>query len=249
LALTAVLFFLFPDPFRGTLAFWQGWFWLILGTLAESVIVLATLSDADIRAGLFMRPIRGRVDVERLGADHEDAILRALARREEIELFLQRTRDRQARRAIVTVADDISRWILAMNALAHVLRRCRDRDRLQLKRRGAQGAGADQAATGGPAGPSRGPDRSSSLQSTEGAQMGTGASHSTKQVERAERQIESDLEALHDVYVQLQLAVAGGVDGSRVRRLDRQVQARVQALQEFAQALECLPDQTSRTVP
>ena len=49
LAATLILSVLIPDPFRGVLPFWRWWFWIIIGTIAEALIIVTSIYDPQVR--------------------------------------------------------------------------------------------------------------------------------------------------------------------------------------------------------
>jgi hypothetical protein len=111
LALTLILVVLVPDPFRGLLKFWRWWFWLVLGGLAETLIVVTTLGDPDVRARLSDERLRARLAAHTIAnVDYRQAADRALRHRAEIELMLQRTRRKAQRDKLRPVVDDVTRW-------------------------------------------------------------------------------------------------------------------------------------------
>jgi hypothetical protein len=111
LALTLILVILVPDPFRGLLPFWRWWFWLVLGILAETLIVVTTLGDPDVRARLSDERLRARLAPNTIAnVDYRQTAERALRHRAEIELMLQRTRRKAEREQLRPIVDDVTRW-------------------------------------------------------------------------------------------------------------------------------------------
>jgi len=111
LALTLVLVFLVPDPFRGLLSFWRWWCWLVLGILAETLIVVTTLGDPDVRVRLSDERLRTRLVPNTIAnIDYRQAAERALRHRAEIELMLQRTRRKAQREKLRPIVDEVTRW-------------------------------------------------------------------------------------------------------------------------------------------
>jgi hypothetical protein len=111
LALTLILVVLVPDPFRGALPVWHWWFWLVLGFLAETLIVVTTVGDPDVRAQLSDERLRARLAPNTIAnVDYRQTVDRALRHRAEIELLLQRTRRKAQREQLRPVVDDVTRW-------------------------------------------------------------------------------------------------------------------------------------------
>jgi hypothetical protein len=122
LALTLVLVVLIPDPFRGTLTAWRWWIWLALGALAETLIVVTTLQDPDLRAQVASDLVRARLGPTTIGdVDYRQLAERALRHRAEIELLLQRTRRKAQRERLRPVLDDVTHWTASIVRLAQRL--------------------------------------------------------------------------------------------------------------------------------
>ena len=47
---TLLLIVFLPDPFAGRLPFWQWWFWLVLGIVAEALIIITSFNDPATQA-------------------------------------------------------------------------------------------------------------------------------------------------------------------------------------------------------
>ena len=66
LAMTLLLAILLPDPFRGAVPLWGWWMWIVLGVLAEALIVGTTLTDLDVRARIASQLFRDRLNLDAL---------------------------------------------------------------------------------------------------------------------------------------------------------------------------------------
>jgi hypothetical protein len=122
LGLTLILVILVPDPFGGVLPFWRWWFWLILGGLAEILIVTTTIQDPGVRAGLAGERIQARLAPNTIAnVDYRQAAERALRHRAAIELMFQRTRRREERELLQPIVDDVTHWTERLVRLAQHL--------------------------------------------------------------------------------------------------------------------------------
>jgi hypothetical protein len=111
LALTLILVVFAPNPFQGTPIPWHWWFWLILGILAEILIVVTTLQDPDVRARLASDRLRARLAPATIASvDYRQTAEQALRHYAEIELMHQRTRRRAQRAQLQSVVDDVAHW-------------------------------------------------------------------------------------------------------------------------------------------
>jgi hypothetical protein len=122
LALTLILVVLLPDPFGGLLAVWRWWFWLILGALAETLIVVTTLQDPDARARVSSERVRAQLDPAAIAnVDYRQTAERALRHRSEVELMAQRTRGKAQREQLRPIVEDVTRWTAGIVRLVHRL--------------------------------------------------------------------------------------------------------------------------------
>jgi hypothetical protein len=122
LALTLILVFLVPDPFGGLLPFWRWWFWLVLGLLAETLIVVTTLGDPDVRARLSDERLRAHLAPDTIAnVDYRQEADRALHHRAETELMLHRTRRKAQREKLRPVVEDVTHWAARIVRLAQHL--------------------------------------------------------------------------------------------------------------------------------
>ena len=203
LAMTLILVVFLPDPFRGAVPFWGWWIWIILGLLAEALIVGTTLTDRDVRARIASQLIRDRFDLDPI-SDHDlrQRVVKALDIRERMEVVLQHSPGRASGAAPLSAAplsalgDEVSGWIESMYRLARRLDEAHDQAALLVEVEELQ-AHLDQA---------------------DG---------------RVVAQLDDSLGALEAIYTQVQLVAARGADDRRVRQLRQEIAAHVQSLSEL----------------
>ena len=119
LAVTLILAVFLPDPFRGALPFWGWWAWIALGAIAVALIAATTVQDPDVHARVASETVRARFDLDRiLDRERRQQVVKALDCREQMEVIVQRTRRKEQRERLQTIADDVSRWIQALYDLA-----------------------------------------------------------------------------------------------------------------------------------
>jgi hypothetical protein len=119
LAVTLILAVFLPDPFGGALPFWGWWAWIALGAIAVALIAATTVQDPDVRARVASETVRAQFDLTQVGnSEHCQKIEGALDRRQQIEVIVQRTRQKGQRERLQTIADEVSRWIQSMYDLA-----------------------------------------------------------------------------------------------------------------------------------
>jgi len=101
------------------LPIWNRWSWVILGGIAELLILATTLRDPDAQAQATLTLIAERFPLDRLvDIDIRQHITDALGYREEMEHLLVRIRSRTLRDGLRELADRVTDWIATMYQLA-----------------------------------------------------------------------------------------------------------------------------------
>ncbi len=233
LLLTVILFVFVPQPFE----FWQPWFWLVGGALAQIALVASALTDQEaaqkavareFEQKFDLRQIRGRVSRERLQSalEYRKGMM-GLAQRHQgaMRLSLQQT------------VSDIDDWIGHMYDLAlHIdsfegndlVERDRKmvpqqlkntRKRLEMER--------DPAVR-----------RELENQIKQLEQQLVNLDATVNSIKRAEIQLESTLSSLGTIYAQMSLLGTKDVDSSRAQRLRLEIQDEVAGLQDTIDAMD-----------
>jgi hypothetical protein len=238
LALVLVLSVLIPDPFGGTVSFWRWWFWLILGTIAEALIVVTSIYDPKVRERVVGEMFRQRFNPKEINTPkHRNKIVKALEYREQMEFLLQHTRDGALRTHLEATVNDVSHWISNMFTLA---RRLDHYSRSDLLRQ-------DKNAI---------PDEIKALKkrlSTETdarvkdqIQKTIERKHAQSEqlerlantMDRAALQLDDTLSAMGTVYAQMQLIGAKDIDSGRAQRLREDIADQVYSLDDVVQAMD-----------
>ena len=241
---TAVLF-LFVRDVNLPIVEWQPWFWLVLGGLAEAVLIAAALTDPeaaeqamaeDFEREYDLRNIRNRVSRERLRDAFE-------YRRNMLKL-IDRSKG-SMRTRLRTLVNDVSDWITYMyNLAAHIdLFESNDlvlRDRQQVpqqiekvKARIAQESD-DRLKR----------DLEIQLSRLQQQQMNLEATFSN--IKRAEIQLESTLSSLGTVYAQMSLLGTKETDSAKGQRLSVEVKDEIDKLQDTIDAMDEVQMQSLR---
>jgi hypothetical protein len=238
LAVTLILTILFPDPFRGVLPFWQWWFWLILGVVAESLIVVTSVYDPEVRKRVVGDLFREKFNPQEIATrTYRQKLVKALEYREQMEFLLQRTRDGALRTHLEATIDDVSDWISNMFNLARRLDHYADST--ILKR--------DQASI-----PQEIEGLDDRLSQETDAEVKAQLERTIRQkrdqltqlerldstMERAELQLDDTLSAMGTIYAQIQLIGAKDIDGGRARRLQESIADEVHSLNDLVQAMD-----------
>jgi hypothetical protein len=238
LAITLLLTVFLPDPFQGILPFWQRWFWLILGALAEALLIYTSIRDPAVQEQVVREIFRGKFNPREIAtSEYRQQIVKALEYREHMETLLQRTRDGALRTHLQSSINDLSNWISSMFNLARRLDYYRNSGMLhqdrqavpesikKLKQRLAQETD---------------PQVRNQLKQTiahKQAQLQQ-LDRLDNTMERAELQLDDALSAMGTIYAQMQLIGAKDIDGSRAQRLRDNIADQVDSLTDILQTMD-----------
>ncbi|MDE2949296.1 MAG: hypothetical protein OXT68_00895 [Chloroflexota bacterium] len=244
LMVTAILF-LFVQDVNLPMLEWQPWYWLVLGGLAETVLIAATLNDPeateqalaeDFEREYDLRNIRNRVSRERLRDAFE-------YRRNMLKLA---DRSKGAmRNRLRTLVSDVSDWITYMYNLAERidLSESNDlvlRDRQQVPRK------IESVKARIKKEPDEHARRSLQVQLTHLQQQQMSLEATFSSIKRAEIQLESTLSALGTVYAQMSLLGTKETDSAKGQRLSIEVKDEIDKLQDTIDAMDEVQMQSLR---
>ena len=235
--MVTMILFLFVRDVNLPMLEWQPWFWLVLGGLAETILIASTLADPeateqalaeDFEREYDLRNIRNRVSRERL----RDAF--------EYRRNMMKLADRSKgsmRTRLRTLVSDVSDWISYMYNLAERidLSESNDlvlRDRQQVPRKIQNVKARIQKETDGRARQSL----KIQLSHLQQQQMSLEATFSS--IKRAEIQLESTLSALGTVYAQMSLLGTKDTDSAKGQRLSIEVKDEIDKLQDTIDAMD-----------
>lgn len=232
LLLTAILYVGVPQPFP----WWQDWFWLVGGAIAEIALVAATLTDPEAAkvavarefASQFdLRAIRSRVSRERLQ--------NALEYREGMRELVTRHRGAMRTSMSQTVAD-VDDWIKHMYNLAQRIDDFEENELVERDRRMVpQQIEKTRIRLDREKDPAVREDLKQQIEQLE--QQLTNLEATANSVKRAEIQLESTLSSLGTIYAQMSLMGAKEVDSSRAQRLRLEIKDEVEGLQDTIEAM------------
>jgi hypothetical protein len=238
LALTLTLSVLAPDPFRGALPIWRWWFWIVLGVLAESLIVVTSIYDPAVRERIVAEMFREKFNPgEIVSPSYRERLERALDYREQMEFLLQRTRDGALRTHLAATVNDVSDWIGNMFSLARrldhysrssILKQDKDAIPEQIK---ALSQRLDTET-----------DERMIAQLRQTIDQKRAQFEQLEQLdnmmERAELQLDDTLSAMGTVYAQMQFIGAKDIDSGRAQRLRADIADQVHSLSDIAQTMD-----------
>lgn len=236
LMVTLILFLFVGDvslPFME----WQPWFWLVLGGLAETVLVASTLADPeateqalaeDFEREYDLRNIRNRMSRERLREAFE--YRRNMLKLADAARGAMRTRKR-------TLISDINDWIAHMYNLANRIDHFEDnelaaRNLQQVPRKIADVKRQIREDTN----ELTRQDRLRHLDMLQKQLMSLEASART--IKRAEIHMESTLSALGTVYAQMSLLGTKDTGSTRGQRLSIEIKDEIDKLQDTIDAMD-----------
>lgn len=235
--MVTVILFLFVRDVNLPMLEWQPWFWLVLGGLAETVLVASTLSDPeateqalaeDFEREYDLRNIRNRLSRERL----RDAF--------EYRRNMMKLADRSKgsmRTRLRTLVNDVSDWISYMYNLAERIDLFESneiilRDRQQVPRKIAEvkqqiKSERDERTR---------LDRDQQLKLLQQQHVSLEASASI--IKRAKIQLESTLSALGTAYAQMSLLGHKDSGSARGQRLSIEIKDEIDKLQDTIDAMD-----------
>jgi predicted nucleic acid-binding Zn-ribbon protein len=233
IAITAVLFLFVPAPFT----WWQPWFWLVAGAIAEAAFVISSLSDPQAAEQAVAREFAGRYDLDRIKSPVSRQRLRdAIEYRKNMAKLADR-HGGSMRASLKTTVADVDDWIgqmyeLALHIDAFESNELVERDRRAVpqqleKARQRLKIERDEAVQR---------DLSEQVRQLELQLANLEATASS--VKRAEIQLESTLSSLGTIYAQMSLLGTKEVDSSRAQRLRDDVREEVNQLQDTIHALD-----------
>ncbi len=233
IALTAILFLFVKDPFP----WWQDWFWLVGGLIAEAALVVSTITDPDAASQAIAREFESQYDLH----DIKNPVARqrlqnALEYRRNMLALAQRHKGAM-RSSMMQTVNDVNDWIshmydLAMHVDAFEDNALVERDRKMVpqqleKTRIRLNRETDPAVKN---------DLEGQIKQLE--QQLSNLDATANSVKRAEIQLESTLSSLGTIYAQMSLLGTKEVDSSRAQRLRLEIQDEVSSLQDTIEAMD-----------
>lgn len=234
IALTIILAFLFSKPFP----WWQWWYWLILGVVAEALIIWTSLSDVETGQKVVAEMFRQEFDVRALRDKKlQERLEKALEYRHRIDTLVQHSEAGVLRGHLRDTTAGVTDWIASIFNIARRLdayggdkmigQDMRSvplaiqnfKKRLEIEDDEAVRAQMREA-----------------IRSKEAQWENLQKLQNT--MEKAEFQLENTLAALGTLYTQLQLIGARDVDSGRTQRLQEDIAGQIASLQDIAEAMD-----------
>jgi hypothetical protein len=234
IALTIILVFLFSKPFP----WWQGWYWLILGGVAEALIIWTSLSDVETGQKVVAEMFRQKFDIRALrDKTLQERLEKALEYRHRIDTLVQHSEAGVLREHLRDTTAGVTDWIVNIFDIARRLdayggdkmigQDLRSvplaiknfKERLDVE--------DDEAVKA---------QMRETIRSKEAQWQNLQRLQNT--MEKAEFQLENTLAALGTLYTQLQLIGAKDVDSGRTQRLQEDISGQIASLQDIVGAMD-----------
>jgi len=234
LALILFLTVFFPKPFP----FWQWWFWLILGLVAEGLLIVTSIYDPAVRERVVGEMFAQKFNPREVRSPiHRAKIVKALEYRTQMEMLVQRTRDGALQAHLKATVNDVGDWLGGMFGLARKLDQYDNNSMLKNDLKSVPGEIAALEER---------------LKTETDAQVRAQLKQSTANkrthlrqlekldntMERAALQLDDTLSAMGTIYAQMQLIGAKDIDSGRAQRLREDIVDEVNSLHDIVEAMD-----------
>lgn len=233
IALTAILFLFVKDPFP----WWQDWFWLVGGAIAEGALVLSALTDPEAANQAIAREFENRYDLRMIKSTVARQRLQSALEYRRNMLTLAKRHQGAMRSSLMQTVNDVNDWIghmydLALHIDAFDNNELVERDRKMVP----QQIEKTRIRINNETDPAVRRDLEQQLKQLE--QQRDNLNATANSVKRAEIQLESTLSSLGTIYAQMSLLGTKEVDSSRAQRLRLEIQDEVASLQDTITAMD-----------
>ncbi len=241
IALTGALFLFFKDPFP----WWQDWFWLVGGLIAEGALIVSTITDPDAATAALAREFETRYDLSKIKSSvSRTRVQRAVEYRKNM-LALAQQHDGAMRSQLQQTSNDINDWIghmydLALHIDAFESNELVERDRRavpqQIEKARIRLSREDD--------PQIRTDLEGQIALLE--RQAEALNATTNSIKRAEIQLDNTLSSVATIYAQMSQLGTKEVDSSRAQRLRLEIQDEIASLQDTIVALDEVQGQQLR---
>ncbi|MCC6804742.1 MAG: hypothetical protein IT319_17800 [Anaerolineae bacterium] len=233
IAVTAILFLFVPNPFT----FWQPWFWIVAGLIAEAALVVSAMTDPDAAAEAVAREFEAKYDMRQVrSAVSRKRLEDALEYRRNM-LRLVRQHSGAMRTQLQQTIADVNDWIGQMYDLAMHIDSFDGNELVERDRRMVpQQLEKVQIRLKQETDPAVQRDLKEQLDRLELQLENLNATANS--VKRAEIQLDSTLSSLGTIYAQMSLLGTKDVDSSRAQRLRQDIRDEVSSLQDTIDAMD-----------
>jgi hypothetical protein len=215
---------------------WQNWFWLVLGAVAEGVLVVSGLTDQEAAQQAVAREFESKFDIRQVrNSVSRKRLQDALDYRRNMLELVKRSKGAM-RTSLQQTVDDIGDWIGHMYELALHIDSFESNDLVERDMKTVpQDIRNTQKRLELENDVNVKSDLQQKLQRLQQQQSNLEAT--VNSVKRAEIQLESTLASLGTVYAQMSLLGTKEVDSARAQRLRLEIQDEVAGLQDTIEAM------------
>lgn len=233
IAITAILFLFVPAPFP----WWQAWFWIVAGLIAEAALVVSAITDPNASAEAVAREFEGKYDLRQIKNPVSRKRLEDALEYRRNMLNLANQHSGAMRTQLQQTIADVNDWIGQMYDVAlhidnfegnELVERDRrmvpqqlEKVQIRLKQETDPGVQKDLK------------------EQADRLQLQIDNLNSTaNSVKRADIQLDSTLSSLGTIYAQMSLLGTKDVDSSRAQRLRQDIKDEVSGLQDTIEAMD-----------
>ncbi len=232
-ALTAILFLFVKEPFP----FWQDWFWLVGGAIAEAALVLSAITDPEAATQAIAREFEAKFDLRDIRSHVSRQRLQSAMEYRRNMNTLAKRHEGAMRTSLMQTVSDVNDWIGHMYDLALHIDAFDGNDLVERDRKMVpQQIEKTRIRIERERDPAVKRELENQLRQLE--QQQTNLEATVNSVKRAEIQLESTLSSLGTIYAQMSLLGTKEVDSSRAQRLRLEIQDEVSSLQDTIEAMD-----------
>ncbi|NLG50141.1 MAG: hypothetical protein GX552_08545 [Chloroflexi bacterium] len=234
IALTILLAFFLPSPLPG----WQWWYWVVLGGIAEALIVYTSITDVRTAQWVLAAMVREQFDPKEIKTPKYRAkVEQALEYRDKIQAVIASTPTSILRTHLRESTSGVADWIAHIFTLAL---RLDTYERDQVLRRDLRELPASIDSLRKAADTTKNLETRQQIDLTLAAKKAQHENLLTLQsrMQQAELSLEQTLAALGSVYSQFQTIRAQKISGSGAKNLASNIHDQAQNLEDIIQAMD-----------
>ena len=229
-----IAYFLFP--LTSIISFWQPWFWIVFGVIAEAIYMAVTVTDPVANQEAVNRALRERFDPSTIkNPSARQRLIKALDYKNSIDSFVSK-QSGALKVSLSGTAAGVDDWIGGIYRLAKIIDAYDSNQIIDQDRRTVPGELADLR-------------RNLSVQTDPGVKAELQQAIEIREkllndlnaivnnVKRTDIKIDNTLAQLSTVYAQLQLMNTGTLDSAGVQRLNSEIQNEISSLKDTVSAM------------
>jgi hypothetical protein len=233
IALTAILFLFVPEPFP----WWQNWFWLVAGAIAEGALVVSAITDPEAASQAIAREFENQYDLRVIKSPVSRQRLQSAIEYRRSMMAIAKRHQGAMRSSMTQTVSDVNDWIGHMYDLAQHIDAFDNNELVERDRKMVpQQIEKTRIRLDRETDPTVKRDLEGQLRQLE--QQLTNLDATVNSVKRAEIQLENTLSSLGTIYAQMSLLGTKEVDSSRAQRLRLEIQDEVSSLQDTIAAMD-----------